>query len=115
VKIKFAQVKREHVIAACKKIIAKGVPVGREGRTTFVKFEGHSLLAKYVLGSAYQLAHSRAARANDHSGGAVAAKTLSALGFKVLRSSDFAHRGCAFSKPSPRILRESPALRDLTV
>ena len=82
--IDFNVVKAKHVNDACRKVITEGIPRGRQGRSTFIKYKSHLLPAKYVLGIAYKLATGEELSPDDYSGGLATAKVLEGVGFAVV-------------------------------
>lgn len=76
-------VSREHIIAACRKIKAEGVPRKRIGINTFLLFEENEYPAKYTRGLAYQIANGRSIKPDDYTGGKETADFLISRGFQV--------------------------------
>lgn len=82
----FEVLKKRHVIAACRKVVRDGFPSRRGGRSTFIRFEGELLPAKYVLGLAYEIATGKSLSPNDFHGGDASAVVLELLGFQLAKT-----------------------------
>ena len=77
----FAKVRREHVDAACERVLAAGVQ--RSG-SYFIRYRDVELPAKRVLREAVKLATGAEISADQFSGGVYTARILEALGCEVV-------------------------------
>jgi hypothetical protein len=80
----FRPITRQHLEAACRRVRRDEFPRDRGGRSTFVRFQGTLLPAKYVLGVAYHLATGRRLSPESYHGGSASARVFERLGLATV-------------------------------
>ena len=81
--IYWSRVQRRHVLEACRKYDSREELPSASPRSTFLKVDGRTYPAKFVLGLAYKLATGMELTPDDFSGSDYSARRLRCLGFDV--------------------------------
>jgi hypothetical protein len=84
----FRPVTRKHLETACRRVLRDGVPRQRAGRSSFVRFNGQLLPAKYVLGLAFHSATGCRLSPDAYHGGQLAARIIERRGIPTVARRD---------------------------